>query len=38
MFLVYCDIDNFIEFYNIISKEYINLNINNYKDLENKNR
>ena len=34
MFFIYYDIDNLIKFYNIISKKYINLNINNYKELE----
>ena len=33
-FLVYYDINDFIEFYNIIFKKCINLNIDNHKDLE----
>ena len=33
-FLIYCDIDDFIEFYNIIIKKYVNLNIRDYENFE----
>ena len=33
MFFIYYDINNLVEFYDIIFKKYINLSIDNYKDL-----
>ena len=33
-FFVHYDIDNFIEFYDIIFKECVSLSVNDYKDLE----